>query len=70
LTNSSSALGAYYRGLTAPPWRTKGHYCYSTQNSSNILPHVKNHTPYQDLGADYYEKRYKERVIMNMKKKA
>jgi len=30
----------------------------------------KNHTPYQDLGADYYEKRYKERVIMNMKKKA
>ena len=30
----------------------------------------KTHTSYQDLGADYYEQRYKQRVLNNIKKKA
>jgi hypothetical protein len=30
----------------------------------------KDRTPYRDLGADYYEQRYKERLLSNMKKTA
>ena len=70
LKNSSSALGGYYRRMRArlgPPKAITA----TAHKLARIFFHLwKNGCTYQDLGADYYEQKYKDRVIKNMKKRA
>jgi transposase len=70
LKNSSSALGGYYRRMRArfgPPKAITA----TAHKIARIFFHLwKNGGTYQDLGADYYEQKYKDRVIKNMKKRA
>ena len=70
LTNSKSALGAFYRRmrarLGAPDAITA-----TAHKLARIFYHMwTTGQPYKDLGVDYYEQKYKERVMRNIKKKA
>jgi transposase len=70
LKNSPSALGGYYRRMRArlgPPKAVTA----TAHKLARIFFHLwKNGGSYQDLGAHYYEQKYKDRVIKNMKKRA
>ncbi len=70
LTNSKSALGAYYRRmrarLGAPDAITA-----TAHKLARIFYHMwTTGEPYTDPGVDYYEKKYQERTFRNMKRKA
>jgi len=70
LKNSQSALGGYFRRMRARKGSPKA-ITATAHKLSRIFFHLwKTGDTYQDLGADYYEKKYKERVIENMKKRA
>ncbi len=70
LKNSPSALGGYYRRMRArlgPPKAVTA----TAHKLARIFFHLwKNGGSYQDLGADYYEQKYKGRIVKNMKKRA
>ena len=70
LSNSSSALGAFYRRIRARLGSPKAITATAHKIARIFYQMWKYGTPYKDLGADYYEQRYKERVISNIKKKA
>ncbi len=70
LANSKSSLGVYYRRmrarLGAPDAITA-----TAHKLARIFYHMwTTGEPYKDLGVDYYEQKYQERTIRNMKKKA
>jgi transposase len=70
LTHSSSALGGYYRRMSA---RLDGPQAITAtaHKLARIFYHLwKNGGTYQDPGALYYEQKYKQRVINNMIRKA
>ena len=70
LHRSSSALGAYYRRMRAKLGAPKA-ITATAHKLSRIFYHLwKNGESYLDPGADYYEQRYKERVLKNIKAKA
>ena len=70
LKNSQSALGGYYRRMRARKGAPKA-ITATAHKLARIFFHLwKTGSTYQDLGADYYEQKYKERVIENMKKRA
>jgi transposase len=70
LKNSSSALGAYFRRIRARKGAPKA-ITATAHKLARIFFHLwKTGEPYNDLGAYYYEQKYKERVIKNMEKKA
>jgi len=70
LKNSQSALGGYYRRMRSrlgPPKAVTA----TAHKLARIFFHLwKNGGSYQDLGADYYEQKYKDRIVKNMKKRA
>ncbi len=70
LKNSPSALGGYYRRMRArlgPPKAVTA----TAHKLARIFFHLwKNGGSYQDLGADYYEQKYKDRIVKNIKKRA
>lgn len=70
LTNSKSALGGYYwrmrARLGAPDAITA-----TAHKLARIFYHMwTTGEPYKDPGVDYYEQKYQERIIRNMKKRA
>ena len=70
LTHSSSALGGYYRRMSA---RLDGPQAITAtaHKLARIFYHLwKNGGIYHDPGALYYEQKYKQRVINNMSRKA
>jgi transposase len=70
LTHSSSALGGYYRRMSA---RLDGPQAITAtaHKVARIFYHLWKHGGiYQDPGALYYEQKYKQRVINNMIRKA
>jgi transposase len=70
LKNSPSALGGYFRRMRARLGAPKA-ITATAHKLARIFFHLwKTAETYQDLGADYYEQKYKERVIKNMKKRA
>lgn len=70
LKNSQSALGGYFRRMRARKGAPKA-ITATAHKLARIFFHLwKTGDTYQDLGADYYEQKYKERVIENMKKRA
>jgi len=70
LTHSSSALGGFCRRMRARLGSPKAITATAHKIARIFYQMWKYRTPYQDLGADYYEQRYKERVLRNMKKTA
>ena len=70
LSNSSSALGAYYRRMRARLGAPKA-ITATAHKLARIFYHLwKTGQLYKDPGPDYYEQKYKERVLSNIKKKA
>lgn len=70
LKNSPSALGGYFRRMRArlgPPKAITA----TAHKIARIFFHLwKNGGSYRDLGADYYQQKYKERILKNMKRRA
>lgn len=70
LKNSPTALGGYFRRMRSRLGAPKA-ITATAHKLARIFFHLwKNGDTYQDLGADYYEQKYKERVIKNMKNRA
>jgi transposase len=70
LNRSNSGLGAYYRRIKARLGAPKA-ITATAHKLSRIFFHLwKTGGSYESLSVDYYEIKYKERVIRNMKNKA
>ena len=70
LKNSSSALGGYYRRMRFRLGPPKAITATAHKLARIFFRLWKNGGTYHDLGADYYEQKYKDRVLKNMKKRA
>lgn len=70
LSTSLSALGAYYRRMRSRLGAPKA-ITATAHKLARIFYHLwKTGDQYKDIGIDYYERRYKERILKNMKRKA
>ncbi len=67
---SDSALGAFYRRLRARLGAPKAITAAAHKLSRIIYHMLKDKKEYVDLGADYYEFKYREREIRKLKQKA
>ncbi len=70
LHSSASALGAYYRRMRARLGAPKAITATAHKLARIFYRLWKNGEAYLDPGVDYYEQKYKERVIKNIKTKA
>jgi transposase len=70
LFNSKSALGAYLRRQRARLGAPKAITATAHKLARLVYAMIKQGTAYVDAGQEYYEKRYRSRVIQNMKRKA
>lgn len=70
LANSSCALGGYYRRIRARLGSPKAITATAHKIAVLFYRIWKTGETYVDPGADYYEKKYKERVLSNMRKRA
>jgi len=71
LTNSKSALGAFLRRMKQRLGPAAGITAAAHKLARIIYAMLKRKIrTYQDLGADYYEAKYKSRVIKNLKRRA
>jgi hypothetical protein len=70
MRHSASALGGYYRRMRAKLGAPKA-ITATAQKLARIFYRLwKTGESYNDPGADYYEQKYTERVLNNMKAKA
>lgn len=70
VANSLSALGGYYRRMKARLGSPKAITATAHKLARLFYRLWKTGDAYQDPGLDYYEKRYQERLLSNMKRKA
>lgn len=70
LYKSSCALGAYYRKMKARLGAPKAITATAHKLARLVYSMLKFGTEYTDLGQDYYEQRYKDRVVKSLKKRA
>jgi transposase len=70
LRNSPSALGAYYRRLCARLDKAKAIRATAHKLARLIYTLLTKGQEYVDRGEEYYEERYRERVIYHLTKKA
>lgn len=70
LSNSDSALGAYYRRIRARLGVPKAITATAHKLARIIYHMLKYKIEYKDLGANYYEEKYKARILKNIKKNA
>jgi LAS superfamily LD-carboxypeptidase LdcB len=70
LHHSDSALGAYYRRMRAHLGGPKAVTATAHKLARIIYHMLKYQVEYIDLGADYYEAKYREREIKKLQKKA
>jgi hypothetical protein len=70
LSRSNSALGAFYRRQRARLGAPKAITATAHKLARTFYSMLKNGSEYVDQGQDYYEKRYRERVTKNLKKRA
>jgi hypothetical protein len=68
--HSASALGGYYRRMRAKLGAPKAITATAHKLARIFYRLWKTGEVYKDPGADYYEQKYKERVLNNMKAKA
>ena len=70
VSRSNSALGAFYRRMRAKHGGPKA-ITATAHKIARIFYHMlKYKQEYQDPGQDYYEQKYQERVIKNLKRRA
>ena len=70
LLKSQSALGAYYRRMCARLDKSKAITAAAHKLARLIYAMMTKGTEYADRGQDYYEERYRERVLHHLKRKA
>ena len=70
LSNSKSALGAFYRRQRARLGSPKAITATAHKLARIFYSMLKNGEAYVDQGQDYYEKQYRDRVTKNLRKKA
>jgi transposase len=70
LIRSKSALGAYIRRQRSRLGASKAITATAHKLARLVYSMLKNGTTYADLGQDYYEERYRSRVVQNLKRKA
>lgn len=70
LHHSDSALGAFFRRMRARLGTPKAITATAHKLARIIYMMIKDQIEYVDLGADYYEQKYKEREIAKLKRKA
>lgn len=70
LTQSRSALGAFYRRLRSRLGAPKAITATAHKLARMFYRLWSTQQAYSDPGADYYEQQYRERVVKNLKKKA
>lgn len=70
LRNSKSALGAYYRRVAARMDRSKAITAVAHKLARIVYALLTTGQDYVDAGQDYYEERYRERVLRNLRRKA
>jgi transposase len=67
---SQSEIGAFYRRMRVRLGAPKAITATAHKIARIVYTMLKNKTEYKDIGADYYEKQYRERAIKNLKRKA
>jgi transposase len=70
LHRSQSALGAFLRRQKARLGAPKAITATAYKIARLIYHLLKNHKEYKDPGADYYNKKYQEKILQGMQKKA
>jgi len=70
LHSSQSALGAFYRRLKSRLGAPKATTAAAHKIASIIFEMIKNHVEYNEVGQDYYEKQYRDRMIKNLSLRA
>ena len=70
LTKSKSALGAFYRRKRSQLGAPKAITATAHKIARLVYSMLKHGAEYVDQGQDYYEKKYHERIIKNLRKRA
>lgn len=70
LHNSKTAIGAFFRRKKGQLGPAKAITATAHKLARIIYNMLKNGTKYKDVGQDYYEQRYKNRMIANLKRRA
>lgn len=70
LARSNSALGAFYRRIRARHGAKQAVAATAHKLARIVYAMLKNRTPYQDPGADYYQERYRDRYLRNLERRA
>lgn len=70
LKRSDSALGAYFRRMRARLGAPAAITATAHKLARIIYAMLKNHQSYQDVGADHYEHKYRERIMHNLSRQA
>lgn len=70
LTRSDSALGGYYRRMRARHGAPKAIVATAHKLARIFYRMLKFREEYADPGAAYYEEKYRQRAIRNLKRKA
>jgi transposase len=70
LSHSQSALGGYYRRMRAKHGAPKAITATAHKLARIFYYMLKDRKTYHDPGQDYYEQKYRERVINNLKRRA
>ena len=70
LFNSKSALGAYLRRQRSRLGAPKAITATAHKLARLVYAMLKHGTAYVDAGQEYYEERYRSRVVQNLKRKA
>lgn len=70
LEKAQCALGAFFRRIQSRYGRAAAIKATAHKLAVIFYSMMKNKTPYRDLGANYYEERYRQRLLKSLKKKA
>ena len=70
LHGNKSAMGAFYRRMRAKHGPMKANLAAAHRMARTIYFMLKNKTEYKDPGEEYYQEKYRNRVVRNLKKKA
>jgi transposase len=70
LHNSKTAIGAFFRRKKAQLGPAKAITATAHKLARIIYNMLQKGTEYKDMGQDYYEQRYKNRVLQNLKRRA
>ena len=70
LWRSQSALGAYFRRMSARLGKPQAVTATAHKLARLVYSMLKHGSEYVDMGQDYYERQYQERVVRNLARRA